>query len=218
MHPETCSRYFLRYFQITTQTRTRLDLSQKGIYKNDEKFGPGVLTYRDDNKSEDVGYWIADKLVRLLVKFDIDFQQPATEPIDRLVTIPSWYDREFLLDETLNPQNLFTKKLYPEKSMHFLRFNPNVDKVLQDKIELVDNFLKICADPDTDFSIFRESKTIAVPNASPKFVEIFKWKERFSYFQAFSNNVLFFPVDKFDQSTDLVFRQIRLTDFRCLLA
>jgi hypothetical protein len=163
------------------------------------------LTYRDEDKTEDAGYWIADKLTRLLITFDIDFELPFTEPIDRLANVPSWYDREFLLDETLNPQNLFTMKLYPEITTHFLRHNPNVDKVLGNKIKLVNSFIRTCADPDTDLNTFRDSKQITLPNPSTKFIDMFKWKERFSSFHMFANTVIKLPVEKFDSGLDRVY-------------
>ena len=36
----------------------------QGLYGKDERFGPGVLTYKDGR--QDVGVWIGEKLVKLL--------------------------------------------------------------------------------------------------------------------------------------------------------
>ena len=39
----------------------------EGLYKLDERFGPGVFTYKDPTKGQDVGIWHRQKLLKICV-------------------------------------------------------------------------------------------------------------------------------------------------------
>ena len=112
-----------------------------GLYKKDSRYGPGILRYPND--TEDVGYWNGDKLVRLLTSQRSKFNFEDLEPISTRVELCSWYDRENLLFDTLNPQNLFLNRLKSSKSNQFIKDDPYMDKVLKNKTVFYDEFIKL---------------------------------------------------------------------------
>jgi hypothetical protein len=146
------------------------------------RFGPGVLTYKN-NKTRDIGFWCGDKLIRILITQEIDYQIPDIDEIDRIVHINSWYDRETLLYEILNPQNMFSNKYYNEQLNTFMREDPYIEDILLDKREMVDEFLRICAPFEIDLKLFYMSKFIQVPNITRNLIEIFKHLEKYSNFK-----------------------------------
>jgi hypothetical protein len=129
------------------------------------------------------GFWCGDKLVRILSILQIDYEMPDIDPIDRTVNLNSWYDRETLLYETLNPQNIFCNKYSNEKLNRFMREDPYLEEILFDKKEMVDKYLKICsADVNIDHKIYHISKFIEVLNTTRNLIEIFKHTEKYSSF------------------------------------
>ena len=149
------------------------------------RFGPGILTY-NHNSTQDIGFWCGDKLVRILTVQEIDFKMPEVDPIDRVIHVNSWYDREALLYETLNPQNLFCNKFSIEQLNQFIREDPYVEEILVDKRELVDQFLSICPPDTQDLKVFKMSKFIEVPNITRNLIEIFKHTEKYSNYKEFA--------------------------------
>ena len=107
---------------------------------------------------------------------------PDIDPIDRIVHVNSWYDRETLLYDILNPQNMFCDKYYNEQLNRFMREDPYIEDILLGKREMVDEFLRICA-ADCDLKIFQMSKFIEVPNITRNLIEIFKHTEKYNSFK-----------------------------------
>jgi hypothetical protein len=92
----------------------------KGLYKKDNRYGPGILKYPDN--SEDIGFWNGDKLVRLLVSIqNVDFKFDDFEPINKNIELKSWYSRDLLLHDTLNPPNIFVNKHINAKENNFIK-------------------------------------------------------------------------------------------------
>ncbi len=156
------------------------------MYKKDNRFGPGILKY--PSNTEDVGFWNCDNLVRLLVPLNIKFECDELEPLENEVTLSSWYDRENLLFETLNPQNLFLNRVKSSKSNQFIRDDPYIEKVLKHKTIFYDEFIHLFQKylkQGKDVNIineFKKTKTFKVKNITPHLLEIFKHFQRFSYF------------------------------------
>ena len=146
------------------------------------RFGPGILTYKN-KKTQDIGFWCGDKLVRILTTQEINYETPDIEEIDRIVHVNSWYDRETLLYEILNPQNMFSNKHYNEQLNTFMREDPYIEEILLDKREMVDEFLRICAPCEIDLNLFHISKFIQVPNTTRNLIEIFKHLEKYTNFK-----------------------------------
>jgi len=109
------------------------------LYKKDTRFGPGSLKY--PNNKEDVGFWIGDKLIRLIVSINVNFAFKDLDEIDKKFELKSWYDREILLEETLNPQNMFLNKLSKVKDNAFIRNDPYIEKLLEKNIAFYDKYL-----------------------------------------------------------------------------
>ncbi len=170
-----------------------------GLYKKDSRYGPGILKY--PNETEDVGYWNGDKLVRLLVSQSCKFAFEGIEPIDKQVVLNSWYDRESLLFDTLNPQNVFLNRLKSSRSNQFIKDDPYVDRVLQNKTVFYDEFIKVFHSymniDVVDVGAFKEKRTFMVDNLTPHLMEIFKHFQRFSYFYERMQAVIDFNVDGF---------------------
>lgn len=52
----------------------------QGLYKKDERFGPGKLTYTDG--TQDVGLWSGEKLIKLLSHSDERFSMKHHPDLD----------------------------------------------------------------------------------------------------------------------------------------
>lgn len=173
----------------------------KGLYKKDNRYGPGILRY--PNETEDVGYWNGDKLVRLLISQKSKFSFNDLDPIDKEITLVSWYDRENLLFDTLNPQNLFLNRLKSSRTNQFIKDDPYIEKVLKNKtifydefIKLFHSFMKIERTEELDDE-FRKKLKFKVENMTPYLLDIFKHYQRFAYFYQNMKNVIDFNIEGF---------------------
>ena len=159
------------------------------MYKKDNRFGPGILKYPDN--SEDIGFWNGDKLVRILSAVNVVFKFEDVEPIDKKVELKSWYSRDSLLHDTLNPQNIFNKRHKNSKENNFIKDDPYVDKVLRTKTIFYDEFIKsfekfLKLETNDDYKIdfkYKQDRKIDVLNITPSLLEIFKHFNRFSDFE-----------------------------------
>jgi len=52
----------------------------QGLYRKDERFGPGILTYSDGK--QDVGLWCGEKLVKVLSPVDNSFSMTHHTKLD----------------------------------------------------------------------------------------------------------------------------------------
>ena len=175
-------------------------MTTKGLYKNDFRFGPGILKY--PNNSVDVGYWNGDKLIRLLGSSNINFSFNQIENIDKRVELNSWYDRENLLYDTLNPQNIFLNRLNSSQANNFIKSDPYMDKVLEQKVVFYDQFLKAFErflDLNAHQYDYRKSQVIEVENITPNLLEIFKHFSRFRVFHKNLKTVLNFDIRGFEK-------------------
>ena len=85
----------------------------QGLYRQDERFGPGVLTYKSI-EGVDVGFWLGEYLVRLLyphptLNMDIEITDRKSSN-DSSFTIPSWYSPQELLSSVIDLDFLLKKK------------------------------------------------------------------------------------------------------------
>ncbi len=127
----------------------------KGLYRNDERFGPGILIYKSI-QSADVGFWLSDDLVRLLyphpiLNLDVHITDKKSS-IDSTLVIPSWYSPEELLSTVIDPDfilkkkpsALFCNKIENENSFltHYLIEHSNrIQEVMHDKCAQVNAYL-----------------------------------------------------------------------------
>ena len=150
-----------------------------------------------------MGYWYGDRLVRLLASSNINFSFAQNEAIDKKVELNSWYDRENLLFDTLNPQNIFLNRLQSSKANKFIKSDPYVDKILEQRVIFYDQFLNafekflnISSNQQADY---RKSETIEVENITPNLLEIFKHFNRFKMFNRNLKSMLNFDVRGFEK-------------------
>jgi hypothetical protein len=196
-----------------------LFILKKGLYKNDNRFGPGQLKYPDN--SVDVGYWYGDKLVRLLASSNINFSFTQIEPIDKKIHLNSWYDRENLLFDTLNPQNIFLNRLTSSKANKFIKSDPYMEKILEQKVVFYDQFLKAFekfmevnggggggGGGSKYYDEYRSSEMIEVENITPSLLEIFKHFSRFKMFNKNLKSILNFDVRGFEKCTQFFFSSV----------
>ena len=110
----------------------------------------------------------------------------------------SWYSRDNLLHDTLNPQNIFIKKHKNTKENNFIKDDPYVDKVLKNKIIFYDEFIKsfekhLKMNSENDERIndkYKKNTYIEVFNITPSLMEIFKHFYSFSHFEENLTNAL----------------------------
>lgn len=130
-------------------------MSLQGLYRYDERFGPGILIHKFPERA-DVGLWLSEDLVRLLyphpnVIMDIEITDRKSSN-DSNQLIPSWYSPEELLtlagdhDFILRKKNngLFCENLEDENSFltHYLiDHSHRMEEVMQDKREQLDAYL-----------------------------------------------------------------------------
>ncbi len=154
------------------------------MYKKDNRFGPGSLKY--PNNTEDVGFWIGDKLIRLIVSINVNFAFKDLDEIDKKIELKSWYDRESLLEETLNPQNMFLNKLSKVRDNAFIRNDPYIDKLLEKNVAFYDRYLNsfqaLIKEEYENIDHFRKNKIINVENITPTLLEILKYYRRFKIY------------------------------------
>lgn len=152
------------------------------MYKQDIRFGPGLLKY--PNNDEDVGYWNGDKLVRLLVPVDATFVYNQLDPIDKSFEVKSWYDRETILHDTLKPQNIFLNNVFSNRAISFIKTDPYVDKVIEQKklvhehfLNAVEDLIKRVSAGDNEnkkmLDEFLSNRMVDVANLTPQLREIF---------------------------------------------
>ena len=170
------------------------------MYKKDNRYGPGVLRY--PNKTEDVGFWCGEKLVRLIVPFQVKLNIAEFEAVSKQVELVSWYDRESLLFDTLNPQNLFLNRVRSSKSNKFIKDDPYIEKVIQSKKIFYNEFIDLFArhlDQKVDEMDFKTNKLISVYNLTPNLLEIFKNFKRFSPFHQKISSSLDLDIKSFEE-------------------
>ena len=148
------------------------------------------------NCEEDVGYWHGDKLSRLLIKSEATFSYNDLDPLDKNVEIKGWYEREFLLEETLNPQNLFLNTIIMSKSIEFIRKDPYIEKTLEQKKLIHEHYLNALetllkqqsnenffSSQETIMSSLNEfvkTKNVEIENMTPVLKEMLLHFKRFS--------------------------------------
>lgn len=123
------------------------------------------------------GVWLQNKLIRLMKTINLEYQIPQIDDIDRKVFLNSWYDKEAILYEVLSPQNIFFNKNRNLNLNQLARDDPFLEQVLEDKRQLIDEYLKICTG-NSRYKIETHNKFIDVPNITYTLVEIFKHKEK----------------------------------------
>lgn len=154
------------------------------MYKKDNRFGPGSLKY--PNNREDVGFWIGDKLIRLIVSINVNFTFKDLDEIDKKIELKSWYDRECLLEEILNPQNMFLNKLNKVRDNAFIKNDPYIDKLLEKNIAFYDQYLNsfdtLLKGENENIDFFKKNQIIKVENITPTLLEILKYYRRFKVY------------------------------------
>lgn len=148
--------------------------------------------------SEDIGFWNGEKLARLLTSANVDFKYDDFEPIDKRIELKSWYSRDNLLYDTLNPQNIFNKRHKNAKENNFIKDDPYVDKVLQNKTIFYDEFIKSfekylklnTANEEKIDEKYKKNVRVEVFNVTPSLLEIFKHFHSFSHFEENLSNAL----------------------------
>jgi hypothetical protein len=183
-----------------------------GLYKNDIRYGPGVLRYATGE--EDVGYWSGDKLIRLLVPVEATFVYNDLDPVEKTIEIKAWYDRENLLRETLNPQNLFLNTIVNSRALNFIKNDPYMDKVLEQKKLIHEHYINVLEkwlsesildlEPIT-FDEFLKEKSVDVENLTPCLTEIFKHFRQFSCFNKNFSSILNVDLSAFENCNFLFF-------------
>ena len=202
-----------------------------GLYKHDRRFGPGLLTYHSSStqqqqqqQQQDVGYWMGDQIVRLLVPVsgvDFKFFADAAESgrLKKHVELRSPYDRESLLDDTLNPQNIFMRRVRSSKENHFIKNDPYVEKLLKKNFRLHDEYFEALwryalgaavaavgnIDAKTKLLVeekrqqFRGTRVVHVDNTTPALLELFKHTRRNDTFAGQLSVALNFDLANFER-------------------
>ena len=139
--------------------------------------------------------------MRLLASSNINFTFTQIEPIDKKVTLNSWYDRENLLFDTLNPQNIFLNRLQSSKTNQFITSDPYMEKILEQKVVFYDQFLKAFEKfmEANNGNEYRQTEIIEVENITPNLLEIFKHFSRFKMFNKSLYSILNFDVRGFEK-------------------
>ncbi len=122
-------------------------------------------------------------MIRLLCKLAINYETKDIDQIDRKIFLNSWYDRETLFDEILNPQNIFCNKDQNKELNRFIREDPYLENILFEKKKIIDEYLRICNEYNMDIKIFETNKIIEVPNTTPNLIEMFKHHEKYFPFK-----------------------------------
>jgi hypothetical protein len=146
-------------------------------------------------------------LIRLIVSLDIELpiDLEENESIDKFVELNSWYDRENLLNDELNPQNIFLNRNMTTNTDIFIRTDPFIDKVLLHKIKLIEEYLKsfekyLSSGKDFEKIKYSESKLVKIDNITPNLKEIFKYFNKFDNFNKQINESLNINIDAFHKS------------------
>jgi hypothetical protein len=170
-----------------------------------------VLRY--PNNEEDAGFWNGDKLIRLLVPVEANFVYNELDELDKTVDIKAWYDRENLLHDTISPQNVFLNTVINSKSLSFIRNDPYMEKVLQQKKLLHEHYLNVLeellkqsneGERPVDVSEFLRNRTVDVENLTPNLMEIFKHYRKMSCFNANFSTILNLDLNGFDKCNFLL--------------
>ena len=161
------------------------------------------------NNEEDVGFWSGDKLIRLLVPVEASFVYNELDQIEKTVEIKSWYDRENLLHDTLRPQNVFLNNVISSKSLSFIRNDPYMEKVLEQKKLLHEHYVNALEDVlrskenseefDEMMIQFLKDRVLDVPNLTPHLIEIFKHFYSLACFNARFSRVLNIQLTAFEK-------------------
>ena len=83
----------------------------QGLYRNDERFGPGMLTYTTGE--QDIGLWHREKLVRLCAEAEDAFhvedvwEDMKDEIPEVYLTVPTPQNRMDIIQDILQPPNQF---------------------------------------------------------------------------------------------------------------
>lgn len=158
------------------------------------------MKYPDN--SQDVGFWNEDKLIRLLISVPINFSISDLEPVDKKIDLKSWFNRENLLYDTLNPPNLFSKKIFSSQSNKFIKSDPYVDKVIRSRTLFYEQYLKEFEKylqlKDFNELEYRIDKQILVPNLSENLKNIFMFQKRFDFYDKICCNTVDFSVKDFE--------------------
>ncbi|UJR10778.1 hypothetical protein I4U23_014965 [Adineta vaga] len=168
----------------------------KGLYRHDERFGPGVLTYQSSEYA-DVGFWFSNDLIRLLyphptlnLSIHITDKKPRSEASHIL---SAWYsphqllsslpDLDFILDK--KPSTLLCKNMEDKTSLSFTQYliehANQVQEVLRDRRAQLDAYTSNFQDENTSKEmIFNERiADISTPNETDEQRQLFYHTNRF---------------------------------------
>lgn len=166
--------------------------SLQGLYRRDERFGPGILIHKSPAERADVGFWLSEDLVRLLyphptLKFDLEITDRKSS-IDSIPLIPSWYspeelltlsgDRDFILRKKI--PGLFCQNLDDENSFltnYLIDHSHRIDEVMHDKRAQLDAYLS-SFHPDEKFHQER-MPDIFTPNQTDEQRQLFDYINKF---------------------------------------
>jgi hypothetical protein len=145
----------------------------------------------------DVGYWKDDYLVRLLLSTGIEFEVDNLDQINKQIEIAGWFDRETLLEHILKPQNLFLDRIFNMHANMFIKEDPYVDVLLEERKKLVSSYLRsfqkyLTTQQYSDLiepldmiellAIHNNRKLIKIDNLTRNLLEIYKHSNKFAYF------------------------------------
>lgn len=161
------------------------------MYKKDGRYGPGVLKYADTNE-EDVGFWLGDKLIRLLTALNVNFEFADIEQPDKHAEIRSWNDPDIMFANEADSQNMFLGRVTAAgKSLRETNKNdPYIDKVLKERENLHNEFLKSLdsllssSSNETNKSsdLYPPNKIVEVKNLTKVLKEIFIYFRKYDIF------------------------------------
>lgn len=185
-------------FKVTTwriSYTTVLHFVHQGLYRHDERFGPGVLTHAE-SQCADVGFWLSDDLVRLLyphptLKLDIHITDRKPRN-DASRVLPSWHspyqllstlnDLDFILNH--KPYGLLCENIeqeQPELSRHLVEHTDRLQEVLHDKRAELDAYLAHVGDETVPKeSLFNERLAdVPTPNETSEQRQLFYHTNQF---------------------------------------
>lgn len=134
----------------------------------------------------------------MLIPVDISFNFSELDQIDKSIEIKSWYDRESLLYDTLNPQNIFTNRLYNSRTNQFIKSDPYIDRVLEQKTLFFDEYFrefeKFLRISNFNKLEYKKDKIVEVDNLSDSLREMFKHFKRYEFYNRHLTNTFNFDL------------------------
>lgn len=186
-------------------------LPLKGLYCQDERFGPGILLYNSLSRA-DVGLWLSENLIRLLYRhpdlnLDINVTDKRTLHSSSLIA-PSWYSPQEILRTMTDIElvlqkkssNLFCHDLQSDSSplsRYLLHKTDHIQAVMHDRYAQLDAYLMSINEHEEELiskekSLQQRQVEILPPN------ETFEQRQLYSYvnkFWPFKQRATF-PIDE----------------------